>query len=113
MSANGWLQIFIFMFLILAVTKPLGIYMWRVFETAAHEVVVGISARQWAGGEARFRVDRKLNTLQNGDIADLQRHFTNERGCPCHVPGDNYGGVICIIGVGDLGEDHEDGADDD
>lgn len=32
MSANGWLQIFIFSLVILAVTKPLGIYMFRVFE---------------------------------------------------------------------------------
>src|SRR5215510_6655434 len=32
MSANGWLQILIFSLVILAVTKPLGIYMFRVFE---------------------------------------------------------------------------------
>ena len=24
-----------------------------------------------------------------------------------------YGGVICLTGVGEMGEDHEDGADDD
>jgi K+-transporting ATPase ATPase A chain len=32
MSLNGWLQILIFFLVILAVTKPLGIYMFRVFE---------------------------------------------------------------------------------
>jgi len=32
MSANGWLQILIFFLVILVVTKPLGIYMFRVFE---------------------------------------------------------------------------------
>src|SRR5262245_39017312 len=32
MSVNGWLQILIFFLVILAVTKPLGIYMFRVFE---------------------------------------------------------------------------------
>ncbi len=32
MSLNGWLQILIFSLVILALTKPLGIYMFRVFE---------------------------------------------------------------------------------
>jgi len=32
MSANGWLQILIYSLVILTVTKPLGIYMFRVFE---------------------------------------------------------------------------------
>jgi K+-transporting ATPase ATPase A chain len=32
MSANGWLQILIYSLVILVVTKPLGIYMFRVFE---------------------------------------------------------------------------------
>src|SRR5215831_19197953 len=32
MSVNGWLQILIFFLVILAVTKPLGVYMFRVFE---------------------------------------------------------------------------------
>ena len=33
MSANGWIQVLIFSLAVLAVTKPLGGYMWRVFET--------------------------------------------------------------------------------
>ncbi len=32
MSLNGWLQIIVFFLLILAITKPLGAYMFRVFE---------------------------------------------------------------------------------
>src|SRR4030095_3404092 len=32
MSVNGWVQFLIFFLVILAVTKPLGIYMFRVFE---------------------------------------------------------------------------------
>jgi K+-transporting ATPase ATPase A chain len=32
MTANGWLQILLYSVLILAVTKPLGVYMYRVFE---------------------------------------------------------------------------------
>jgi K+-transporting ATPase ATPase A chain len=32
MTANGWLQISLFSAAILAVTKPLGAYMYRVFE---------------------------------------------------------------------------------
>lgn len=32
MSANGWLQILLYSVVVLAVTKPLGIYMFRVFE---------------------------------------------------------------------------------
>jgi potassium-transporting ATPase potassium-binding subunit len=32
MTANGWLQIGLFLLVILAVTKPLGIYLYRVFE---------------------------------------------------------------------------------
>jgi len=32
MTPNGWLQIGLFFVVILAVTKPLGVYMFRVFE---------------------------------------------------------------------------------
>src|SRR5438094_6943232 len=32
MSMNGWLQIILYFLVILAVTKPLGVYMFRVFE---------------------------------------------------------------------------------
>ena len=32
MTVNGWLQIVVFLLLVLAVTKPLGIYMAHVFE---------------------------------------------------------------------------------
>ena len=32
MTFNGWLQIFIFAIIIFLITKPLGIYMFRVFE---------------------------------------------------------------------------------
>ena len=32
MTANGWLQIIVYFVLILAITKPLGVYMHRVFE---------------------------------------------------------------------------------
>ena len=31
MTANGWLQILLFLALVLAVTKPLGVFMTRVF----------------------------------------------------------------------------------
>jgi len=31
MTANGWFQIFLFLLVILAVTKPLGVFMARVF----------------------------------------------------------------------------------
>src|SRR6201988_5473842 len=31
MTINGWLQIFVFLALIFAVTKPLGVFMARVF----------------------------------------------------------------------------------
>lgn len=31
MTINGWLQILFFFLLVLAVTKPLGLFMWRVF----------------------------------------------------------------------------------
>src|SRR5215475_9966 len=32
MTANGWLQILLFAVATLAATKPLGVYMYRVFE---------------------------------------------------------------------------------
>ena len=32
MTANGWLQIGIFSILVLLVTKPLGVYMVRVYD---------------------------------------------------------------------------------
>src|ERR1700723_3894257 len=31
MTSNGWIQIFVFLALILAITKPLGVFMTRVF----------------------------------------------------------------------------------
>ncbi len=31
MTTNGWLQIAVFLLLVLAITKPLGLYMTRVF----------------------------------------------------------------------------------
>src|SRR5208283_6096707 len=31
MTANGWFQIFVFLALILAVTKPMGVFLTRVF----------------------------------------------------------------------------------
>ncbi len=31
MTANGWLQIIVFLALILAVTKPMGVFLTRVF----------------------------------------------------------------------------------
>ena len=36
MTINGWLQIFVFLALVLAVTKPLGVFMTRVFAGRAH-----------------------------------------------------------------------------
>jgi K+-transporting ATPase ATPase A chain len=33
MTINGWLQILVYSLMILAVTKPLGVYLYRVFET--------------------------------------------------------------------------------
>ena len=31
MTTNGWLQILFFLFVVLALTKPLGVFMTRVF----------------------------------------------------------------------------------
>ncbi len=31
MTANGWLQIFFFLLIVLLITKPLGVFMTRVF----------------------------------------------------------------------------------
>ena len=31
MTANGWFQVGVFFFVLLAITKPLGVYMARVF----------------------------------------------------------------------------------
>ena len=31
MTANGWFQIIVFLVLVLAITKPLGVFMARVF----------------------------------------------------------------------------------
>jgi K+-transporting ATPase ATPase A chain len=35
MTLNGWLQIIVFFLVILAITKPLGVYLYRVFEGAS------------------------------------------------------------------------------
>ena len=63
--------------------------------------------------EPGFGVDRELNALQNGCIADRQGQFTDKRRSTCRLAGDCYRGVICLIGAGEMGEDHKDGADDD
>src|SRR6202040_155186 len=42
MTANGWLQIGIFLALVLAVTKPLGIFMTRVFNREATFMDLGL-----------------------------------------------------------------------
>jgi potassium-transporting ATPase potassium-binding subunit len=34
MTANGWLQIIVFFLIILALTRPVGVYLYRVFEAA-------------------------------------------------------------------------------
>ena len=36
MTTNGWIQIFVFLALILAITKPLGVFMARVSTQGAH-----------------------------------------------------------------------------
>ena len=35
MTVAGWLQIAVFLLIIIALTKPLGLYMYRVFESHA------------------------------------------------------------------------------
>ena len=35
MTANGWLQIIVYSLLLLALTKPLGVYMLRVYDGTA------------------------------------------------------------------------------
>ena len=34
MTASGWLQLGIYVALLLAITKPLGVYLWRVLDPA-------------------------------------------------------------------------------
>ncbi len=46
-------------------------------------------------------------------LLTCQGQFTDEGRSACRVAGDCYRGVICLIGAGEMGEDHEDGADDD
>ena len=84
-----------------------------MFKPPAHEVVVGISAGQRPGEGAWFRIDRELNALQNGRVADVQGQLTDKGRDTCRETGDCYRGVICLIGSSEMGEDHEDGPDDD
>jgi len=35
------------------------------------------------------------------------------KGVPCRLAGDCYRGGICLSGAGEIGKDHEDGANDD
>src|SRR6476620_9812565 len=32
MTTNGWLQILVFFLVVLAITRPIGVYLYRVFE---------------------------------------------------------------------------------
>ena len=46
MTLNGWLQILVFLGLIFAVTKPLGIFMTQVFAGNAHFLIPSASSRR-------------------------------------------------------------------
>ena len=84
-----------------------------MLKSPAHEVVVGKSARQWTSDGARFRVDRELNALQNGCVADVQVQSSDERSSTGRVACDRYRRVVCLVGAGEMGEDHHDGPDHD
>ena len=51
MTLAGWVQILVFFGLTAAVTKPLGLFMYRVFETG--EEALGWAAKTRADREAR------------------------------------------------------------
>ena len=85
----------------------------RIFKPPAHEVVIRICAGQWPGDRAWFRIDCKLNALQNARITDVQGQLTVKGRDTCCEAGDSYRRFICITRPRELRKNHEHGPDDD
>jgi K+-transporting ATPase ATPase A chain len=91
MTSNGWLQIAIFTALVLAVAKPLGLYMFRVFESDSRPLprVLGRVERallrlcgvhpdaqqSWRGYAASLLAFSALSLLMTYAILRLQQHL--------------------------------------
>ena len=91
MTANGWLQTAIFTLVVLAVAKPLGIYMFRIFEGQTRPLprVLGRVERQllrlcgvregarqnWKGYAASLLAFSALSLLVTYAIERLQQHL--------------------------------------
>ena len=62
MTANGWLQIILFFLVILAITRPLGIYLHRVFEGPARPLPAYLRAGRAAAAAPVRRQGRRDQT---------------------------------------------------
>ena len=71
----------------------------------ASQIVGAVITCEWPRDRTRLWVDRELNALQNGCVADLEGQFTDERGDTGRVTGDCYRGVICLGRAGKMGSD--------
>ena len=87
MTANGWLQIGLFLGLLVALAKPLGWYMARVYEgkpcglDRALEQAATLFAEHWCevrGVAFAERVDDRLTELANGRRVAVEIHVLDE-----------------------------------
>ena len=91
MTVNGWIQILLYAAMIFAVTKPLGSYMYRVFEGERQPLprlfgaierllyrLCGVDPRAATGLETVYRCDARVQRdqlLVTYGIARLQHVF--------------------------------------
>ena len=75
MTAIGWLQILVFFALVVAVTPPLGVYMYRVFEgeRSRCRASSGPSSAPLSGSAASTRAQEQTWVRVHGRAARLQR----------------------------------------
>ena len=75
MTGNGWFQIFLFFAVILLLTKPMGVYLYRVFErktTLLDPVLRPIERLVYRACGIEEKKEMKLDGVRRGD-AGVQR----------------------------------------
>ena len=113
MTANGWLQILLFLLVTFAVAKPLGVFMTRVFcarENLSGSLAASLGAIDLPGDGGGRTAGDALDGIYDGDAA-FQRGFhavlyamervqqwtaveSGEAGRGADGPGVQYGGIV-------------------
>ena len=82
MTANGWLQIGLFALVVLALTKPLGVYMFRVFEGERQPL-----AARLRPARARLLPALRRRSEEGADLEGVRRRAARlQRSSACSSP---------------------------